>query len=449
MNTDRSWMWRRLDDNGYLLDEFVERVDEEFLSFAFANPRFVCHGQIKCPCTMCNNRKFLSRNDVHLHIVRNGFSRGYNIWYAHGESLNRRNDASGSSRVPSEEGSRYRTMVMDAVGPELIPNSICDEQPPNPETQNFSDLLKDADEPLWDVCKNHTKLSAVAQLLNIKSEYNMPEACYDRLVSIRQTQSPVDDDTRKLANGPSRRVSYYKGYFVNGFKFHTVEYGHSKATTNYGVCVLGSTYSECEVDYYGLLEEIVELEYYGLGRGVALFKCHWYDTSDKRLKRHKCGLVEINSKLKLSTDDPFILASQAQQVYFTSFPSSKRERRDWWAVCKVKAIGKFNIPLVAGQGENVEPRVENAFQEGEVSNLQPISMVTDLDGINIISDEEAEEVDLNEFEALRYTMNSNSTRIRDEEQDEEEIEEIESEEDEQDDEDHDSSDNDDDIEIDD
>ncbi|KAK4429887.1 hypothetical protein Salat_1289400 [Sesamum alatum] len=158
MNTDRSWMWRRLDDNGYLLDEFVERVDEEFLSFAFANPRFVCHGQIKCPCTKCNNRKFLNRNDVHLHIVRNGFSRGYDIWYAHGEALNRRNDASGSSRVPSEEGSRYRTMVMDVVGPELIPNSICDEQPPNPEAQNFFDLLKDADEPLWDGCKNHTKL---------------------------------------------------------------------------------------------------------------------------------------------------------------------------------------------------------------------------------------------------------------------------------------------------
>ncbi|KAK4438776.1 hypothetical protein Salat_0212200 [Sesamum alatum] len=102
-----------------------------------------------------------------------------------------------------------------------------------------------------------------------------------------------------------------------------------------------------------------------------------------------------------------------------------------------------------GQGENVEPRVENAFQEGEVSNVQPISMATDLDGINIISDEEAEEVDLNEFEALRYTMNSNPTRIRDEEQDGEEFEEIESEEDEQDEEDHDSSDNDDDMEIDD
>ncbi|KAL0293579.1 UNVERIFIED_CONTAM: hypothetical protein Scaly_3139200 [Sesamum calycinum] len=166
-------MWRRLDNNGYLLDEFVESIDQEFLNFAFANPKFVSHGQIKYPCTKCDNRKFLSRKDVHLHIVRNGFIRGYDIWYAHGESLNRINDASGSLSVSNEEGSRYRAMVMDALGPELILNQICEEQPPNPKAQKFFDLLKDVDEPLWDGCKNDTKLSAVAKLLNIKSVYNI------------------------------------------------------------------------------------------------------------------------------------------------------------------------------------------------------------------------------------------------------------------------------------
>ncbi|KAL0455757.1 UNVERIFIED_CONTAM: hypothetical protein Slati_0914900 [Sesamum latifolium] len=135
-------MWRRLNNKGYLLDEFVERIDQEFLNFAFTNPKFISHGQIKCPCTKCDNRKFLSRKDVHLHIVRNGFIRGYEIWYAHGESLNRRNDASGSLSVSNEEGSRYRAMVMDALGPEPIPNQTCEEQPPNPEAQKFFDLLK-------------------------------------------------------------------------------------------------------------------------------------------------------------------------------------------------------------------------------------------------------------------------------------------------------------------
>ncbi|KAL0355742.1 UNVERIFIED_CONTAM: hypothetical protein Sradi_4021100 [Sesamum radiatum] len=44
------------------------------------------------------------------------------------------------------------------------------------------------------------------------------------LAHIRETQTQVDDVIKKLANGPSRRVSCYKGYFVNGFKFHTMRY---------------------------------------------------------------------------------------------------------------------------------------------------------------------------------------------------------------------------------
>ncbi|KAL2249504.1 UNVERIFIED_CONTAM: hypothetical protein Sindi_2424100 [Sesamum indicum] len=92
MNIDRSWMWKRLDDNGFLLDEFVTKVDQEFLNFAYDNPRFLNNGQIKCPCSKCRNTRFLNRSDAHLHIVKNGFARGYNIWYAHGESLNTRDN---------------------------------------------------------------------------------------------------------------------------------------------------------------------------------------------------------------------------------------------------------------------------------------------------------------------------------------------------------------------
>ncbi|KAK4435136.1 hypothetical protein Salat_0676900 [Sesamum alatum] len=182
MNIDRSWMWRRLDDNGFLLDEFVTKVDQEFLNFSFDSPRSMNNRQIKYPCSKCGNTKFLNRSDAHLHIVKNGFTRGYNIWYAHGESLNTRDDVRGSSSTPQVETSRYRTMVMDAISPEFSSGFMCDEQLPNPEAQKFFNLLKDADEPLWDGCKNHTKLSTVAQLLSIKSEYNLPEAYYDRLM---------------------------------------------------------------------------------------------------------------------------------------------------------------------------------------------------------------------------------------------------------------------------
>jgi hypothetical protein len=51
-------------------------------------------------------------------------------------------------------------------------------------------------------------------------------------------------------------------YFVNGYVFHTEEYGHGKKTYNSGVCIKGSTSSEFEVDYYGRLEEVIELQYH-------------------------------------------------------------------------------------------------------------------------------------------------------------------------------------------
>jgi len=44
------------------------------------------------------------------------------------------------------------------------------------------DLLKDSDEPLWDGCTNHSKLSAVAQVFTIKSNHGLSEAGYDKII---------------------------------------------------------------------------------------------------------------------------------------------------------------------------------------------------------------------------------------------------------------------------
>ena len=62
-----------------------------------------------------------------------------------------------------------------------------------------------------------------------------------------------------LSLRPERKVKCYKGYFFNGYVFHTEEYGQGRKTYNNGVCVKGSTSSELELVYYGRLEEVVEL----------------------------------------------------------------------------------------------------------------------------------------------------------------------------------------------
>ncbi|CAN7104650.1 unnamed protein product, partial [Brassica rapa subsp. narinosa] len=49
-------------------------------------------------------------------------------------------------------------------------------------------------------------------------------------------------------------------YFTQGFTFHTYEYGRRRVTSNYGICGKGKT------DFYGILQEIIEVKFPGLLR---------------------------------------------------------------------------------------------------------------------------------------------------------------------------------------
>jgi len=162
-----------------------------------------------------------------------------------------------------------------------------------------------------------------------------------------------------LSLGPERKVNCYNGYFVNGYVFHTEKYGHGRKTYNNGVCVKGSTSSKLEVDYYGRLEDVVELQYHSEQNRVFLFKCFWYDTTDRgiRVDPHY-GLVEINSKARLcNINDVFIFAKQCQQVYYRYAPSfiNDRSRVHWLSVLKMKPRDRVEIV----QDENEDTSVQD------------------------------------------------------------------------------------------
>ena len=79
---------------------------------------------------------------------------------------------------------------------------------------------------------------------------------------------------RSLAQGPLRSVRTFKGFIVNGYRFHIEAYGIDRAIISSGVCIKGSNYSNTESDYYGILIEIIELEYPALPmKQTVIFKC--------------------------------------------------------------------------------------------------------------------------------------------------------------------------------
>ena len=145
---------------------------------------------------------------------------------------------------------------------------------------------------------------------------------------------------------------------------------------NSGVCIKGINYNDHESDYYGILEEVLELEYHNSSpkrTRIVLFKCDWFDPQLGRgCKVHnQYGLVEVHSKKRFSKYEPFILAQQAQQVYYVEYPSKKlrtqrNESADWLVVCKVKARSTIDCPNVA-------------YQEDDVSHDQTINIYDTLE----------------------------------------------------------------------
>ncbi|KAJ9549585.1 hypothetical protein OSB04_022128 [Centaurea solstitialis] len=210
---------------------------------------------------------------------------------------------------------------------------------------------------------------------------------------VMSSTDPTTDRLKVLASRPLRFVCRHPGFFVNGYKFHTQTHGTGRTTHNSGVCVRGSCYSEYESDYYGLLDEVLEIEYHGYGLGrcvVPLFRCTWFDTVNGVRVDPKHNLVDIKPKSRLRSDDPFILASQAEQVYYVPYPS--KSLKDWWSVVKTKPRGVYELASEVPSDENVGD--EQFFQENDIITAvgrnedvdEPICLVTEEEDMEIADD---------------------------------------------------------------
>lgn len=139
----------------------------------------------------------------------------------------------------------------------------------------------------------------------------------------------------ELVQGPLAKVTTSPMYFSRGFTFHTYEYGKHRATSNYGICVKGET------DFYGILQEIIEVEFPGLLKlKCVIFKCDWFDPVVNRgVRFNKFGVVAVNGGRRYNKFEPFILASQADQVSFLPYPRMRESGISWLSVIKVTPRG--------------------------------------------------------------------------------------------------------------
>ncbi|KAI3741962.1 hypothetical protein L1987_59641 [Smallanthus sonchifolius] len=214
MSLNREWMYTmRTNRDGTFNLQFKQAVSY-FLDFAYENAtnieRQTIDGVqkllIRCPCSKCKNRYYKTREAVDCHLITQGFMEDYQLWDVHGELYPDEaiNVGYCSKSLPSQhmgqdvdedlgEYTGYDQMVMEGMHQNHDPYYQQGPQDPNQRANAFYNMLNQANEPLWEGAKDASTLSITTKLLNWKSDCNVSDSTFDKLLPIIKDILPDDN----------------------------------------------------------------------------------------------------------------------------------------------------------------------------------------------------------------------------------------------------------------
>ncbi|CAH9126887.1 unnamed protein product [Cuscuta epithymum] len=167
---------------------------------------------------------------------------------------------------------------------------------------------------------------------------------------------------RALAGFPAPYVTTYQTLHINGYKFNTIARFEGRVTCNCGVMVKCTSYDGSGLDYYGLIHEIIQLEYQDYK--ILVFRCEWFEPSSRGTRCHPLyNIVDVNTQHQLRTSDCYILASQADQVVYVPYPSTKKRVNRWVSV--IQCMPRAFVERDLEEDSTHEDEDFQAFQEDE------------------------------------------------------------------------------------
>jgi hypothetical protein len=128
-------------------------------------------------------------------------------------------------------------------------------------------------------------------------------------------QEEADDDLFSLDCCPDFRVRKYSSCIVNGVRFNTSDRDKHRKTQNSGVMTQG-THNGQEIDFFGTLRDIIQLEHNLDERSVVLFKCDWFKLDGRTELKDDGFFKSINFGSLWYKNDSYILATQARKVFY-------------------------------------------------------------------------------------------------------------------------------------
>ncbi|XP_050386122.1 uncharacterized protein LOC126802526 [Argentina anserina] len=148
----------------------------------------------------------------------------------------------------------------------------------------------------------------------------------------RSSSVMLSDEIVDLSNSPMPTVKRFNSYKVNGFMFRVKSLDSHRTTQNSGVSLIQDNRES--LPYYGRLTDIIKVTY-SIDVKYVIFKCDWVNPrTGIKFDSFKFPLVNFKRLLYKNDrigDEPFILASQAHQVWYAPDPSGK----DWLNVARM------------------------------------------------------------------------------------------------------------------
>ena len=172
--------------------------------------------------------------------------------------------------------------------------------------------------------------------------------CWLQISKLNQ-QGKTSDLLYTLSQGPDHRARVFNRCFINGFLFRTEKIEQNLCTQNSGVVVKGDE-SSGNIDWYGVIKKIIALDF-PQGKEVFLIQCNWFHVSTAKNKgrgyqRDQYGIIDIDKTRLCYLDEPYILGSQAEQVFYVN----GTKKKDWCTVVRMKPRNLFAMP----ESENSE-----------------------------------------------------------------------------------------------
>ncbi|XP_074560566.1 uncharacterized protein LOC141816719 [Curcuma longa] len=196
-------------------------------------------------------------------------------------------------------------------------------------------------------------------------ERDFPQWFRDRMITLKNsTNSEITHELYYLALGPDVEVQLYDACIVNGIRYHTRSRDSRRTTQNSGVSVPSSDDGD-NLDFFGVLKDVVQL-FYSFKYKVQLFWCDWFQCNPKKKSMvEEFGFLCIDTSKTWYTDDPFILANQARQVYYLN---DIKRGGHWKVVQKVQHREIYEVTEVDEAFEEIENNLDTDVNQDISSN---------------------------------------------------------------------------------